>query len=258
LHPPLQPKIATKNHDSSFKSNNLNIALQKELYIWLCFPDTDLDQREENVVTRLILVICAFYLFTTAGLAQTYVVKPGETLQKIAEVFYGSSSYDRLIIKHNGLSSSKQVAAGTTLQMPELNELLFKEGLDPGVQEEIRTILAARYTYMVHRNELLRAIMPTKNQSKVVVPLKIKADLLKAAKDIEVAAKSIAQKGNFYDAPVRMRRELLSAAANLRKMAQGKYKKTYDESIHKNLATMFFHGIVWARDEEGNTKKLAH
>ena len=63
---------------------------------------------------------------------------------------------------------------------------------------------------------------------------------------------------NYYEAPVRMRRELLATAANMKKMAQGRYKKSYDESIHKNLATMFFHGIAWARDEEGNTKKLAH
>ena len=209
-------------------------------------------------MTRFLIVLCTFYIFATLAQAQTYVVKPGDTLQKIAEEFYGSSSYDRLIVKHNSLGSTKQVAEGTSLQMPALDELLFKEGLDPEVQDEIRKILAARYTYMIHRNELLKAIMPSKNLNKVVVPLKIKDDLLKAAKDIETAAKSIAQKGNFFDAPVRMRRELLAAAANMKKMAQGRYKKSYDESIHKNLATMFFHGIVWARDEEGNTKKLAH
>ncbi len=207
---------------------------------------------------RVLFVACIYCFFTSAVAAQTYVVKPGETLQKIAEEFYGSTSYDRLIVKHNDLASTKQVAEGTTLQMPDLKELLFKEGLDPGVQDEIRKILAARYTYMTHRNELLRAIMPTKNLSKVVVPLKIKEELLKAAKDLESAAKSIVQKGNYYDAPVRMRRELIATASNMKKMAQGRYKKSYDESIHKNLATMFFHGIVWARDEEGNTKKLAH
>lgn len=209
-------------------------------------------------VKQILLVISLFCLFSSAAAAQTYVVKPDETLQKIAEVFYGSASYDRLIVKHNDLATTKQIAEGTTLQMPDLSELLFKEGLDPGVQAEITKILSARYTYMTHRNELLRAIVPTKNLSKVVVPLKIRDDLMKAAKDLESAAKGIAQKGNYYDAPVRMRRELQTAASNMKKMARGRYKKSYDESIHKNLATMFFHGIVWARDEEGNTKKLAH
>ena len=204
------------------------------------------------------LIVGLFCFFSIAGTAQTYIVKPGDTLQKIAEDFYGSPSYDRLIVKHNGLATTKQVAEGTSLQMPDLSEVLFKEGLDTGVQEDIRKILAARYTYMTHRNELLRAIVPTKNLNKVVVPLKIKDDLTKAAKDIEAAAKNIAKKGNYYEAPVRMRRELLATAANMKKMAQGRYKKSYDESIHKNLATMFFHGIAWARDEEGNTKKLAH
>jgi LysM repeat protein len=208
-------------------------------------------------IIQTLLVVC-FCFYSLAGPAQTYVVKSGDTLQKIAEDFYGSPSYDRLIVKHNGLATTKQVAEGTSLQLPDLNQVLFKEGLDPDLQDEIRKILASRYTYMTHRNELLRAIMPTKNINKIVVPIKIKDDLLKAANDIEVAAKSIAQKGNYYEAPVRMRRELLATAANMKKMAQGRYKKSYDESIHKNLATMFFHGIVWARDEEGNTKKLAH
>ena len=211
-----------------------------------------------KVSIKHALISSWFCFFSFAATAQTYVVKSGDTLQKIAEDFYGSPSYDRLIVKHNDLPSTKQVAEGTSLQMPDLGEVLFKEGLDPGVQDDIRKILAARYTYMTHRNELLRAIMPTKNLNKIVVPLKIKDDLMKAAKDIEVAAKSIAQKGNYFEAPVRMRRELLATAVNMKKMAQGRYKKSYDDSIHKNLATMFFHGIAWARDEEGNTKKLAH
>lgn len=205
-----------------------------------------------------IFIVGWFCFFSIVGGAQTYVVKQGDTLQKIAEDFYGSPAYDRLIVKHNDLPPRKQVTAGTSLQLPNLNEVLFKEGLNSTVQEDIRKILAARYTYMTHRSELLKAIMPSKNRNEIVVPLKIKDDLIKAAKEVEAAAKNIAQKGNYYEAPVRMRRELIATAKNMKKMARGQYKKSYDESIHKNLATMFFHGIAWARDEEGNTKKLAH
>lgn len=197
-------------------------------------------------------------LIADTAVGQTYNVRPGDTLQKVAAEFYGSEYYDRMIVKHNGLGSTKDPIEGKSLQMPELGELLFKEGLDRNLQSEIDLILKARYTYMVHRNDLLRAIMPAKNKAAVVVPLIISTALKEAAKELETAAKGLATKGNFYEAPVRMRRELLIAARNLKKMARGKYKMEYDDSIHKKLSSAFFFGLAWARDEEGNTHKLAH
>lgn len=198
---------------------------------------------------------------TLPAAAQTYVVKPGDSLQKIAIEFYGHQSYDKLIAKHNNLGSTKAPIEGKSILVPELNELLIREGMDQDVQFDVNQILKARYTYMVHRSELLKALPPAHQgiaKTNGVVPLKIKTDLLNAARDIDLAAKNIAQKGNFLDAPVRMRRELQTIAANLRKMAAGKYKKEYDESVHKNLANMFLYGITWARDEDGNYHKLAH
>jgi hypothetical protein len=197
------------------------------------------------------------FLPATAG-GQTYVVKSGDTLQKIAAEFYGSETYDSMIVKHNNLPSTKAPIDGKSLMVPELNELLFREGLNRNVQSDIDLILKARYTYMVHRNELLKAITPGNSKGKIVVPLAIRNDLMEAAKNIETAAKNIAQKGNWFDAPVRMRRDLMTVAANIRKMARGKYKKDYDESVHKKLSSAFYFGIVWARDEDGNYHKLAH
>lgn len=214
-------------------------------------------QRKTRSTLDILGTLFAILISGTA-FGQTYNAKPGDTLQKVAAEFYGSEYYDRMIVKHNGLGSTKDSIEGKSLQMPELSELLFKEGLDRTVQSEIDLILKARYTYMVHRNDLLRAIMPAKNKSAIVVPLKIRDALLEASKELETAAKALAVKGNFYESPVRMRRELLAAARNLKKMARGKYKMEYDDSIHKKLSTAFFFGIAWARDEEGNTHKLAH
>lgn len=205
-----------------------------------------------------LLGLCTGILLSANALGQTYNVRPGENLQKIAAEFYGSEYYDRMIVKHNGLASTQDSVEGKSLRMPELGELLFREGLDRSVQSEIDLIMKARYTYMIHRNDLLRAIMPSNNKSGVVVPLKIRDALLEASKQLETAARGLAAKGNFYESPVRMRRELLTAARNLKKMARGKYKMEYDDSIHKKISTAFFFGIAWARDEEGNTHKLAH
>lgn len=207
---------------------------------------------------RIPVLIVALLSWSPLGAAQTYVGKSGDTVQKIAAEFYGSEAYDRMIVKHNGLPSAKSPVDGKSLQVPDLNELLFREGLDRSVQSDIDLILKARYTYMVHRNELLKAITPGNSKGRIVVPLNIRNDLMEAAKNIEIAAKNIAQKGNWFDAPVRMRRELLTVAANLKKMANGKYKKEYDQSVHKKISSAFYFGIVWARDEEGNYRKLAH
>src|SRR5690606_13503658 len=96
------------------------------------------------------------------------------------------------------------------------------------------------------------------SKAKVVVPQVIKNDLLAAAKSLESAARDLAQKGNFFEDPVRMRRELLAAAGDMRKLAQGRYKKSYDDNIHKYFANAFLFGIAWARDEDGNYHRLAH
>lgn len=190
--------------------------------------------------------------------AQTYVVRSGDTLQKIAAEFYGSEHFDKVIVKINKLSSTKEAVDGKSIQVPDLKELLFKEGLNRNAQTEIDLLLKARYTYMTHRNDLLKAVNPGNSKGKINVPVIIRNDLLEAAKEIETAAAGLAKKGNFFENPIRMRRELLAISANIKKMARGKYKKDYDESVHKKLALTFFHGIAWARDEEGNRHKLAH
>lgn len=58
--------------------------------------------------------------YVITGTRQSYRVDRGETLRSIAEHIYGSKGYVNYIIVHNHISSPDNVAAGTIIQLPEL------------------------------------------------------------------------------------------------------------------------------------------
>lgn len=54
------------------------------------------------------------------GTAQTYTLRPGETIRLIAERFFGSRQMAPYIIKYNGVTDPDHVAVGTVLNVPKL------------------------------------------------------------------------------------------------------------------------------------------
>ena len=52
------------------------------------------------------------------GTVQSHVVRPGDTLQTIAQIYFGSPAYWYLIADANGLSGSERLAEGVTLTIP--------------------------------------------------------------------------------------------------------------------------------------------
>lgn len=58
--------------------------------------------------------------YVITGTRQSYRVDRGETLRSIAEHIYGSKGYVNYIIVHNHITSPDNVAAGTIIQLPEL------------------------------------------------------------------------------------------------------------------------------------------
>ena len=57
----------------------------------------------------------------TGGPVQTYTVKSGDMLSKIAQHFYGNGNLYPEIVKANNLANPDNVAAGTVLQIPVHN-----------------------------------------------------------------------------------------------------------------------------------------
>ena len=49
---------------------------------------------------------------------QSHVVRPGDTLQTIAQIYFGSPAYWYLIADANGLSGSEALTEGVTLTIP--------------------------------------------------------------------------------------------------------------------------------------------
>lgn len=54
----------------------------------------------------------------TTGQAETYIVESGDTLQTIAEQFYGDVSLDDLIMEENGITDPTSLAVGQELTIP--------------------------------------------------------------------------------------------------------------------------------------------
>ncbi|MEW8659800.1 MAG: LysM peptidoglycan-binding domain-containing protein, partial [Candidatus Thiodiazotropha endolucinida] len=52
------------------------------------------------------------------GVVSRHVVRAGESLQSIAEAYYGSTAYWYLIAEANGLEGTEELKAGTTLSIP--------------------------------------------------------------------------------------------------------------------------------------------
>ena len=55
---------------------------------------------------------------TPGGTVQSHVVRPGDTLQTVAQIYFGSPAYWYLIADANGLSGSERLAEGVTLTIP--------------------------------------------------------------------------------------------------------------------------------------------
>ena len=53
-----------------------------------------------------------------AGNVQTHVIRAGESLQSVAQMYFGSASYWYLIADANGLQGTEPLAEGTTLTIP--------------------------------------------------------------------------------------------------------------------------------------------
>ena len=54
----------------------------------------------------------------TTGQAETYIVESGDTLQSIAEQFYGDVSLDDLIMEENGITDPTALNVGQELTIP--------------------------------------------------------------------------------------------------------------------------------------------
>lgn len=199
--------------------------------------------------TGLVAFVTVCLCFGGESVAASYKLKPGQTLADVAADIYGSSAYDQLIAKHNKIVAPKSVATGTEVKVPELKEMLFKEGIAKRLKSKVTSVTDARYTYMRHREAIIRALRDPSPQARLNE--KVRGELRDAATSLEKGAKALAKEGKHADSPTRMKGRLLEAAGILRAFSKGKGTTESEEKLHKLFAQAFVRAIMWARGEDG-------
>lgn len=195
---------------------------------------------------------CVFWLAFSAPAraAETpYVVKAGETLQSIAEARYGHRHYGLLLAKLNKIDGGV-LKAGALLKLPELQDMLFKEGLTLAVAPQIVQVLTVRYEFMRMRGDITRALEPKNSKAKVQVPAAVRTPLLAEAAKLEKAARDLARAGGYKESPTRMKQRLEASAKILRELARGAYRGDAESAFHLLYSQAFVRGLMWARKED--------
>ena len=60
-------------------------------------------------------------IVTTGGAEQSYTIKSGDSLSKIAQLFYGNGNKYPKIVEANGIKDPNNVPIGTTLSLPVIS-----------------------------------------------------------------------------------------------------------------------------------------
>ncbi len=76
-----------------------------------------------------------------------YKLREGETLANIARLRYGHQHYHGVIKLYNHIEDETQVAANSTLRLPDISAILAEAGVTKVVPQEVNLILCSRAKY---------------------------------------------------------------------------------------------------------------
>jgi hypothetical protein len=179
-----------------------------------------------------------------------YALRDGETLANIARLRYGHQNYYHVIKVFNHIEN-EELVAGTTIQLPDVSDILSEEGFTKVAGAEVEMILCSRAKYDRVVNQLwnLRQNVPLRQP--VVVPERLRQELLEAADDLQQATESLkAARPGVNRAPERMIRQLEQCMSVMRDLAEGANDGYgYDiDIVQQGYAFALTYAIIWARD----------
>ena len=203
-----------------------------------------------SIISKAPLIHAFFMTVVTfSATAFGYVVQPGDTLSSLGESQYGHVHYAVFLQKLNRLDGN-DLKAGASIKIPDLKEVLVKEGVPAAAESSIEQILAVRYEVMRLKGDITRALTPGNSKAPVKVGAILRAALLKEAAKLERAGKELARLGGFQDSPTRMRQRLDLCAKVLKDLAAGKQVVDPYGEMHLLFAQTFVRGLMWGRKED--------
>lgn len=179
-------------------------------------------------------------------------LREGETLASIARLRYGHQNYSDVIKLYNHIDNVDAVPAGTTLRVPDISTILTEEGYTKVARPEMEMILCSRAKYDKVVGQLwdLSSERPL-HERVVVIPQKIKQELLEAADDLQQATESLkTNKPGTSRPPAKMIGQLESAMHGMRQLAEGTIDDNgYDiDMVQQRYGHALTYGIIWARE----------
>lgn len=180
--------------------------------------------------------------------ASSYRVKKRDALDEIATLRYGHRYYSNVIALYNHIENQDRVKEGVTLKLPELSDILAKEGFTKVAKAETELILCSRAKYDKVVNQLHEI---SRVSGPKVVPEDIKLALLESAYDLDQAVAGLrASKPGVTSRPKSLIGKLGVNAASMRNLAAGVFDGYgYDiDIIQQNYALALTYAIIWSRE----------
>lgn len=181
----------------------------------------------------------------------SYTLREGDTLASIARLRYGHQNYSDVIKLHNHIEDPTAVAAGATLRVPDIATILTEEGFTKVAASEMELILCSRAKYNRVESQLRALRRDRPLRERVVVPQKIKQELLEGADDLQQATESLkSNKPGTSQPPSKMIRQLEGAMWGMRELAEGANDGYgYDiDMVQQRYGLGLTYAIIWARE----------
>ena len=185
--------------------------------------------------------------FAQAPATDTWTVKEGDTLSKIATERYGHSAYAEVLALYGNVDPTK-LRVGQAVKTPDLRTIAKAEKLIPTVGEEMEAIFKAREAYLPLAPKLVEF---RKANERVVVPEDMKKELLGAVALVDKAVDGLAaKKEGVVESPKKMIGQLRSIAAVLLELSDGQIDENgYNVAeVNQRVALALVNGIKWARN----------
>jgi LysM repeat protein len=198
----------------------------------------------------ILALLCLLSPVVPARAADTYTIKPGDSLSKIATDLYGNRAYWAVLAIYNNVDEIAKLKVGAVLKTPELPVVFADQGLMPLMKDEMEALLKARELFMKVESRL-SALHEGAGDKPVKVPEDMKATLLAAAEAADKAAVGLGKKKpGVVAVPAKMIGQIKSIAENLRELAAGENDGFgYDiDMVHQRIVQATLNGIKWARN----------